>query len=247
MDGVIRWLELNGFNRASTVREPGDYAVRGGIVDLFAPGMDDAGAARFLRRHAGNDPQLRSGDAAHRRWTLRALDLVPVAEFQLTTETIRRFRTGYVAAFGAADPERPALRGGQRRPPPSRHGALAAAVPRQARHAVRLRAGRAGGARAAGRGRRARAARADRGLLRGAARRRSSRAQPARSTSRCRRTGSISPEAEWARAAEHRGAGAADAVLRCRRRAARWSMSARAPATISRPSAPRTPPTCSMR
>ena len=26
---------------------------------------------------------------------------MPVAEFQLTTETIRRFRTGYVAAFGA--------------------------------------------------------------------------------------------------------------------------------------------------
>ena len=69
---------------------------------------------------------------------MRALDLVPVAEFQLTTDTIRRFRTGYVAAFGAADAGRPALRGGERRPPPSRHGALAAAVPRQARHAVRL-------------------------------------------------------------------------------------------------------------
>src|SRR4051812_588771 len=41
MDGVVRWLELNGFARASTVREPGDYAVRGGIIDLFAPGMDD--------------------------------------------------------------------------------------------------------------------------------------------------------------------------------------------------------------
>ena len=40
MDGVVRWLELNGFVRASTVREPGEYAVRGGIVDLFAPGMD---------------------------------------------------------------------------------------------------------------------------------------------------------------------------------------------------------------
>ena len=36
---------------------------------------------------------------------MRALDLVPVAEFQLTTDTIRKFRTGYVAAFGAADPE----------------------------------------------------------------------------------------------------------------------------------------------
>ena len=35
------WLDLNGFNRASTVREPGDYAVRGGIIDLFAPGMDE--------------------------------------------------------------------------------------------------------------------------------------------------------------------------------------------------------------
>ena len=35
---------------------------------------------------------------------MRALDLVPISEFQLVTETIRRFRMGYVAAFGA--PER---------------------------------------------------------------------------------------------------------------------------------------------
>ena len=41
MAGIIQWLELNGFNRASTVREAGDYAVRGGIVDLYAPGMGD--------------------------------------------------------------------------------------------------------------------------------------------------------------------------------------------------------------
>ena len=36
---------------------------------------------------------------------LRALDLLPMAEFQLTSDTIRLFRTGYVAAFGAADPD----------------------------------------------------------------------------------------------------------------------------------------------
>src|SRR3569623_3060858 len=36
---------------------------------------------------------------------MRGLDLVPVAEFQLTTDTIRKFRTGYVAAFGAAGPD----------------------------------------------------------------------------------------------------------------------------------------------
>src|SRR3984893_15894080 len=35
---------------------------------------------------------------------MRALDLVPISEFQLVTETIRRVGMGYVAAFGA--PER---------------------------------------------------------------------------------------------------------------------------------------------
>ena len=38
MAGVIQWLELNGFIRASTVREPGDYAVRGGILDVYPAG-----------------------------------------------------------------------------------------------------------------------------------------------------------------------------------------------------------------
>src|SRR3954463_16167105 len=38
MDGVIQWLELNGYNRTATVREAGEYAVRGGIVDLYPPG-----------------------------------------------------------------------------------------------------------------------------------------------------------------------------------------------------------------
>ncbi|MGH6784943.1 MAG: transcription-repair coupling factor, partial [Sphingomicrobium sp.] len=103
MEGVISWLELNGFIRASTVREPGDYAVRGGIVDLFAPGMDLPVRLDFfgdtLESIRGFDPETQRTERE-----LRALDLVPVAEFQLTTETIRRFRLGYVAAFGAADP-----------------------------------------------------------------------------------------------------------------------------------------------
>src|SRR5438128_4904140 len=38
MAGIVEWLELNGFVRVSTVREPGDYAVRGGIIDLYPPG-----------------------------------------------------------------------------------------------------------------------------------------------------------------------------------------------------------------
>jgi transcription-repair coupling factor (superfamily II helicase) len=100
MDGVTRWLELNGFSRASTVREPGDYAVRGGIVDLYAPGMDLPVRLDFF---GDTLETIRSFDPETQRTVaeLRALDLVPVTEFQLNPETIRKFRTGYVAAFGA--------------------------------------------------------------------------------------------------------------------------------------------------
>ena len=104
MAGVTQWLELNGFNRAATVREPGDYAVRGGILDLFAPGM----AAPVRLDFFGDTLEtIRSFDPETQRTTeeLRALDLVPMAEFQLTTDTIRLFRTGYVAEFGAAGPD----------------------------------------------------------------------------------------------------------------------------------------------
>jgi transcription-repair coupling factor (superfamily II helicase) len=104
MSGVTQWLELNGFNRASTVREAGDYAVRGGIVDLFAPGMDAPVRLDFF---GDTLESIRSFDAETQRTSeeLRALDLVPMAEFQLTADTIRLFRTGYVAAFGAAGPD----------------------------------------------------------------------------------------------------------------------------------------------
>jgi transcription-repair coupling factor (superfamily II helicase) len=104
MDDITQWLELNGFMRASTVREAGDYAVRGGIIDLYAPGMAEPVRLDFF----GNTLEtVRSFDAESQRTTdqLRALDLVPVAEFQLTSETIRRFRLGYVAAFGAPAPD----------------------------------------------------------------------------------------------------------------------------------------------
>ena len=104
MNGITQWLELNGFNRAATVREAGDYAVRGGILDLFAPGMDEPVRLDFfgdaLETMRTFDPETQRSITE-----LRALDLVPVSEFQLTSDTIRLFRTGYVAAFGAAAPD----------------------------------------------------------------------------------------------------------------------------------------------
>jgi transcription-repair coupling factor (superfamily II helicase) len=100
MESLVAWLEINGFLRTGTVRETGEYAVRGGILDLYAPGV--AGPVR-LDFFGDTLESIRSFDPETQRTIgqLRALDLVPISEVQLTTETIRRFRQGYVAAFGA--------------------------------------------------------------------------------------------------------------------------------------------------
>ena len=104
MAGIVEWLELNGYLRASTVREPGEYAVRGGILDLFPPGMDMPVRLDFfgdaLETIKTFDAQTQLSELP-----MRGLDLVPVAEFQLVTETIRRFRTGYIEQFGATTPD----------------------------------------------------------------------------------------------------------------------------------------------
>ena len=99
-DDLTRWLEINGFLRSSTVRETGEYAMRGGIVDLFAPGMP---APIRLDFFGDTLETIRPFDPETQRSTgqLRSLDLVPMSEVQLTSETMRRFRQAYVAAFGA--------------------------------------------------------------------------------------------------------------------------------------------------
>ncbi len=104
MADLIRWLENNGFLRTATVREPGEYAVRGGILDLYA-----AGSAAPLRLDFFGDTleTIRAFDAETQRTTERheRIDLVPVAEMALTADSIARFRQGYLAEFGAAGPD----------------------------------------------------------------------------------------------------------------------------------------------
>ncbi len=100
MDELVRWLEDNGFSRAPTVRDTGEYAVRGGILDLFAPSMPAPVRLDFF---GDTLESIRSFDPKSQRTVapLPALDFVPVSEVQLTSESMRRFRQGYVAAFGA--------------------------------------------------------------------------------------------------------------------------------------------------
>ncbi len=99
MDDIIHWLEVNGFSRASTVRDVGEYAVRGGILDLYVPGTNAPVRLDFfgdtLETIKSFDPETqRSAEA------MPLLELVPLSEVQLTDDTVRRFRLNYATEFG---------------------------------------------------------------------------------------------------------------------------------------------------
>jgi transcription-repair coupling factor (superfamily II helicase) len=99
MNETARWLEANGFSRASTVRDVGEYAVRGGILDLFAPGTSAPVRLDFfgdtLETIKSFDPETQRSLSPQ-----DALQLVPLSEVQLTKETISRFRLNYTTEFG---------------------------------------------------------------------------------------------------------------------------------------------------
>ncbi len=101
MDDIAARLERNGFERVATVREVGEYAVRGGILDVFVPGSEEPVRLDFF---GDTLESIRSFDPASQRTTgqVRSLDLNPMSEVTLTPDTISRFRKNYLSAFGAA-------------------------------------------------------------------------------------------------------------------------------------------------
>jgi len=101
MNDVIAWLELNAFVRTPTVREAGEYAVRGGIVDLYAPGTAEPVRLDFF---GDTLETIRPFDPESQRTTGQwdKIALIPMSEVVLNDETISRFREGYLRHFGAA-------------------------------------------------------------------------------------------------------------------------------------------------
>ena len=102
VDALLGFLEADGYQRASTVVEPGEYAVRGGIIDIFAAG--EAAPVR-LDLFGKALESVRSFDPETQRTTAqrRAVELIPVSEIVLDAQAIARFRQGYVARFGPAN------------------------------------------------------------------------------------------------------------------------------------------------
>jgi transcription-repair coupling factor (superfamily II helicase) len=101
-DKLTAFLGSNGFTRSSTVVDPGDFAVRGGIIDIYPPGADNPVRLDFF---GDTLESIREFDAQTQRSTvtLKKLTLNPANEVLLSPETIGRFRTGYAAAFDGLD------------------------------------------------------------------------------------------------------------------------------------------------
>jgi transcription-repair coupling factor (superfamily II helicase) len=112
------FLAASGFVATGTVREVGEFAVRGDIFDLYPSGFEEPVRIDFF----GNEiEKLRSFDPLSQTTTdsLDRLVLRPISEVILDERTIAQFRSGYRELFGAVDDSDPlyeAISAGQKFP-----------------------------------------------------------------------------------------------------------------------------------
>ena len=115
---VARFLEANGYGRAGTVMEAGEFALRGGIIDIFPAGLE---APVRIDLFGDEIESIRSFDSATQR-SGKKLDRVmlrPVSEVFLDKASIARFRTAWRDLFGptaAADMIYESISAGRRHP-----------------------------------------------------------------------------------------------------------------------------------
>lgn len=94
------YLAANGYINVGTVREPGEFAVRGGIIDLFPPGYE---APLRLDYFGDEIESIRTFDALSQT-TIDKIDrfhLGPISEVLLDERTTAHFRSSYRTLFGA--------------------------------------------------------------------------------------------------------------------------------------------------
>ncbi|MFO1070078.1 MAG: transcription-repair coupling factor [Geminicoccaceae bacterium] len=99
-NALLAHLERNGYRRSGTVVEQGDYAVRGGLIDLYP-----TGAAAPLRLDLFGDvvDSIRAFDPLTQRSADRVdrVELRPMSEVVFDVVAIERFKVGYLQHFGA--------------------------------------------------------------------------------------------------------------------------------------------------
>ncbi|WP_439571629.1 transcription-repair coupling factor [Sphingomonas sp.] len=116
LDKLAALLSSNGYVRTDTVHDSGEFAVRGGLVDLYPSGAEQALRLDFF----GDEIEsVRTFDPSDQRTTGRVdgFTLLPASEALLDEDTIKRFRTRYREKFGATatgDPLYQAISEGRR-------------------------------------------------------------------------------------------------------------------------------------
>jgi transcription-repair coupling factor (superfamily II helicase) len=105
MKELIDRLEASGYARSGTVVDPGQYAVRGGILDLFPPGGEPVRLDFFgdtLESIRAFEPETQRTKARRDK-----VELLPMSEMALTPDVRRHFRQRYVELFGPVMGEDP--------------------------------------------------------------------------------------------------------------------------------------------
>ncbi|WP_298669943.1 transcription-repair coupling factor [uncultured Sphingomonas sp.] len=116
LDRLAALLQANGYVRTDTVHDAGEYAIRGGIVDLFPSGEEQALRLDFF----GDEIEsVRTFDPDDQRTTGRidGFTLLPASEALLDEDSVKRFRSRYRETFGATatgDPLYQAVSDGRR-------------------------------------------------------------------------------------------------------------------------------------
>ncbi len=115
---LIAWASGNGYLRVPTVRETGEYAVRGGLIDLYPAGVEFPLRFDFFGKQLET---IRTFDPDTQRTTgnVKRIALAPMSEVLLSDEAIKRFRARYTTMFGGNtvdDPLYAAVSAGQRYP-----------------------------------------------------------------------------------------------------------------------------------
>jgi transcription-repair coupling factor (superfamily II helicase) len=103
---LAKLLERAGFQRVSTVMEHGDFAVRGGIVDLFPPGRQTPVRLDFF---GDNLETIKPFDPETQRThqPINKLTLLPVSEVAFGNKVVSDFRRRYIEMFGAVTSDDP--------------------------------------------------------------------------------------------------------------------------------------------
>jgi transcription-repair coupling factor (superfamily II helicase) len=105
-EDLAAFLDADGYNRTGTVMEPGEYAVRGGILDVFPAGESAPVRIDFfgdtIETVKKFDPETqRSGESVQK------LDFHPASELSFDEASVGRFRTAWRDLFGPKSVEDP--------------------------------------------------------------------------------------------------------------------------------------------